>query len=130
MNRVIIMRGLPGSGKTTKAESYGGVIVSADDFFMHEGEYHYDRNYIGAAHERCRMDFIKALSEGEPTIVVDNTNTTHREYEAYIQMAEDAGYEVIIDVVDSGLSAEELAQRNTHGVPVEGIQRMMNRWES
>jgi predicted kinase len=75
------------------------------------------------------MDFLMALSRGEPTIVVDNTNVAHRDYENYVQMAEDAGYDVIIDTVETDLTAEELAERNTHGVPADVIEGMMRRWE-
>ena len=57
MRRVIIMRGLPGSGKSTEAKSYilthGAVVVSADDFFMVAGKYRYNPAKIGDAHVAC-----------------------------------------------------------------------------
>ena len=123
------MRGLPGSGKSTKAASYGGTIVSADDFFTHDGEYHYNQFRTGEAHERCRMDFLIALSRGDSPVVVDNTNIIKKEYEPYVQMAEDAGYDVIIDTVQTDLTPQDLAERNTHGVPVDVIEKMFVRWE-
>lgn len=44
------MRGVPGSGKSTKAKKLAGsngVIYSTDDFFMKNGEYIYDVKFIG-----------------------------------------------------------------------------------
>ena len=44
------MRGLPGSGKSTKARKIAGqfgVVYSTDDFFMVNGEYKFDPKMIG-----------------------------------------------------------------------------------
>ena len=35
----------------------------------------------------------------------------------------------IIDLFDAGMTDEELAERNTHGAPLEAIQRMRARWQ-
>ena len=128
--RVIIMRGLPGSGKSTKAQSYGGTIVSADDYFIQGGEYKFDSSKLGAAHGQCKRLAEEAMRRGDPIIVVDNTNTTEREYKDYVDMANSYGYAVEFDVVGSGgVGVDELAKRNTHGVPKENIERMVNRWQ-
>jgi adenylate kinase family enzyme len=47
------MRGLPGSGKSTKARKIAGevgVIYSTDDFFMIDGKYIYNPKLIGDYH--------------------------------------------------------------------------------
>jgi adenylate kinase family enzyme len=47
------MRGLPGSGKSTKAKKIAGnfgVIFSTDDFFMVNGKYTYNPQMIGEYH--------------------------------------------------------------------------------
>jgi len=130
MKKVIIMRGVPGSGKSTKAKTYGGIICSADDFFMQDGVYKFNRKLIYAAHAHCIYNFEKALFNKEPLVIVDNTHTRKWEYERYIKCAERYGYEVVIDSLkDAGLSCEELAKRNVHGVPIENIKRMLARWE-
>jgi NEDD4-binding protein 2 len=49
------MRGVPGSGKSTKAKKLAGtdgLIYSTDDFFMKNGEYVYDVKSIGEYHDR------------------------------------------------------------------------------
>ena len=60
-----VMRGLPGSGKTTLAQSMvksyteagkKGVICSADDFFVdNRGKYNFDMTRLSEAHEHCRL---------------------------------------------------------------------------
>jgi adenylate kinase family enzyme len=44
------MRGLPGSGKSTKAKELAGeqgLVFSTDDFFMVNGKYIFDPKMIG-----------------------------------------------------------------------------------
>jgi adenylate kinase family enzyme len=50
---LVLMRGLPGSGKSTKARKIAGevgVIYSTDDFFMIDGKYIYNPKLIGDYH--------------------------------------------------------------------------------
>lgn len=50
---LVLMRGLPGSGKSTKAKKIAGnvgVVYSTDDFFMVNGKYMYDSKLIGDNH--------------------------------------------------------------------------------
>jgi len=51
---LIIMRGLPGSGKSTKAKLFAGekgLIYSTDDFFIIDGKYIYDPTKIVEYHQ-------------------------------------------------------------------------------
>ena len=66
---------------------------------------------------------------GEKTIIVDNTNIYKWEYENYVLLAEQLGYEVEIIVTDMSESAEVYHERNTHGVPLNVIRRMLNEFE-
>lgn len=130
MKRLTIMRGLPSSGKSTKAKELGGYICSADDFFVKDGVYTFDPKLISEAHAACRAKAMGAMALDVPHIIIDNTNTQKWEYEKYIRMANDFGYEVVI--VDCGAgscSFEELAERNVHRVPIETIKKMAARWE-
>ena len=125
-----LVRGLPGSGKSTVADSLGFVVRAADDFFMFEGEYRFDPRQLPQAHAACQeaveMDLV-AIG----TAVVANTFTSRWEFSAYLSIAESHGARiVVVDTFDAGMTDEELASKNVHGVPVEAIRAMRQRWEA
>ena len=133
---VIIMRGLPGSGKSTyvKENFDDAVVCSADTFFLdREDNYVFVPHKISEAHQDCWGHFIRSLFDKEERIVVDNTNMCKWEYANYIRLAEEMGYRVQIICMASGLHDEttvaELVLRNTHGVGGEAIARMKDRYE-
>jgi len=129
-----IMRGLPGSGKSTKAKKIaaetGAIIVSADNFFVgHDGVYRFEPSRIGDAHASCYEGAVNAVTRGN-SVIVDNTNTQKWEFQKYVELSIATGMVInIVTVYDGGLSDEALARRNTHDVPVEAIARMRARWE-
>ena len=131
---VKIIRGISGVGKSTyvmmnKMIADKSIVCSADDYFVNEqGQYEFDGRKIPMAHQWCWGKFIDAIGEGR-NIIVDNTNTQPWEYENYIKLAKLFDYEVeIIHITPKGLTNEELAKRNTHGVPLESIEQMRSRW--
>ena len=80
---VFIMRGLPGSGKTTLIEkvvikkklrdgSY--TICSADDFFIEDAKYNYNPRELPKAHSTCLTEFILSIQAKIPYIFLNNTN--------------------------------------------------------
>ena len=124
-----IMQGVPGSGKSTIAETYAGfgVIVSADTFFVKlgNGTYNFQPARLPDAHRECYLDFCKAVADGVAVVVVDNTNTTPTEIAPYERHATAFGYEVeIVRVMCDPVVA---AARNTHGVPEKGVLAMHDR---
>ena len=140
--KVYIIRGAPGTGKTTEAskimdDNKDAVHCSADNYFYEVAEQNgtsyleeFDRMLVGKAHQFCWGAFIHALvAMGEKTIIVDNTNIYKWEYENYVLLAEQLGYEVEIIVTDMSESAEVYHERNTHGVPLHVIRRMLNEFE-
>lgn len=133
---LIIMRGLPGTGKSTLAKKIakkigGATIVSADDYFIdaRDGVYKFRPSGIGLAHRQCQSRARLALERGQ-NVIVDNTSTQSWESQPYRNMAEKAGAAVeVVDLFDGGLNDKDLAARNTHGVPAMAIARMRARWE-
>ena len=124
---LIILRGLPGSGKSTFADllsgGNSGIVCCADDFFMVDGEYKFDINMLGRAHKSCEAKCRFLMQDEEPRIIVANTGTTEKEINTYINMAEEYGYRVFSVVVENrheGISV--------HGVPEETLQRMKDRF--
>jgi predicted kinase len=141
-----LMRGVSGSGKSTQARTLGagGVVLSTDDFFMQEGRYVYDSSQIVRAHQWNQQRSEEAMWRGISPIVIDNTMVKAWEGKPYVEQALRYGYQIKIAEPDSpqwkkfkpGLSDEELAllaqelgQKNTHGVPPETIGRMLRGWE-
>jgi predicted kinase len=128
-----ILRGLPGSGKSTAIRRLTGhpVVFSADHFFLtKDGTYNFDPARIGEAQTACQQACLRAMTRGEPHVVVDNTNTRKWEYSLYQAMSDIFGYKVvIIDLYDGGKTDEELAARNQHGVPLDKIALMRSRYE-
>ena len=139
MKKLIVLRGIPGCGKSTVAEDvaneyvemgYTADICSADYFFEDEnGQYKFDGSMLNQAHYQSRDDADDAMSAGINLVIIDNTNTQKREYQPYIDMANEYGYDVVIQMVGNLTDIELYASRNTHGVPKEVIERMAKRFE-
>lgn len=127
---VILLRGIPGSGKSTYAKKHypDATVCSADNFFVQkDGTYKFRAELLGRAHEQCHQKFKQALRDKVRTIVVDNTNTKLREYKWYLQDARNYGYDVIFVRLDTPVDVA--ASRNAHGVPLDAVQRMADRMD-
>jgi predicted kinase len=123
MRMLYIIRGLPGSGKTTLAEMLNAVVCEADQFFMSEGEYKYNPEFIGEAHTWCKAKVENAMRDGYNCIAVSNTFTQRWEMEPYYKLAMQYAYE-ITEITLSGNLHE-----NIHNVPEDKIKAMYERWE-
>ncbi len=127
--QMIIMRGLPGSGKSTliKQKYPNAKICSADHYFEDKK---FDPALLTNAHLFCLNQAIKYINEEQPLIVIDNTNTKKWEFQKYIQLANENNYSIHYEnVFDGGKTDEELFARNVHNVPLHTITNMRNRWE-
>ncbi len=123
MSKLVLIRGLPGSGKSTEAKTLDGFKhFEADMFFIDEnGEYKYDASKIKDAHNWCKLETYKAV-KNKQDVVVSNTFTTNREIEPYFDIADMFGITPVI-VECKG------KWENVHNVPEDVIKRMTDRWE-
>ena len=137
---LIVMRGIPGAGKSTKAKSIvgQGKIHSTDDVIEAGGDYNEffakmiaskDFTQLSRAHSTNLKNAIASMKSGVTPVIIDNTNIKQNESKAYIVAALEMGYDdnniKFVDIGTAGLEAAELAKRNAHGVPLEKIEAMI-----
>jgi len=67
-----VMRGLPGSGKSSVAQQLvaDGVIISADDFRMQDGEYKHRDSELTSTHQMAQNAARDAMQQGISPIVI------------------------------------------------------------
>lgn len=120
MPELIIIRGLPGSGKSTLAKKFIDFKhVEADMYFItNSGEYRFNPESLKDAHEWCKSR-VSYYLRNNFNVVVSNTFSQKWEMEPYLKM------EAKITVVEC-----QGAFDNVHGVSIEKILRMKNRWEA
>jgi predicted kinase len=126
--QLIIIRGIPGSGKSTKAreiisEREGSVDhFEADMFFERDGEYRFDPTKLKDAHEWCQNQTRASLEAGRD-VIVSNTFVKRWEAQPYLDMAEELGADVKIIICKGEYGS-------VHGVPEDRIQIMKENFES
>ena len=125
-----IMIGLPGSGKSTFIKTLPNpVVCSADHYFEQGGEYKFDVNKLGAAHQQCKNKVQDNMLMSKPLIVVDNTNLNDKERKPYEDLAEKHGYTIKYILFEPDKhNIEKLAKRNLHGVPAAKLSVMLDRY--
>ena len=126
MASLTLIRGLPGSGKTTMAKQMleGGLVdvhFEADQYFEKDGEYKYIPEEIRSAHEWCQASAHSCLELGQ-RVVVSNTFTQKWEMLPYMLMAEQLECDIKI-IVTRG------EYKNIHNIPEEVMIKMKERWE-
>lgn len=124
MNLVLI-RGLPGSGKSTyAATAYPDYVhIESDQYFINElGEYKFDAKKLNDAHYLCYKRTKYALIY-RANVVVSNTFTTIKEMKKYHELRELLPGLSITIVECTGNYG------SIHDVPLETLKKMRNRWQ-
>jgi predicted kinase len=128
--KLIIMVGLPGSGKTTFAKKLkNATICSADNYFEKNGEYNFDINNLHAAHRACLNKANDNMLQKIPTVVIDNTNLTNKARLPYEKMAENYGYKITYVVFQPDKKkVKKFAHRNLHGVDAAKLEVLLKKF--
>jgi len=157
---LILMRGVPASGKSYRAQELAGsdlsIIHSADHFFGATPE-EYVENWaiekLGLAHNQCKKNVRMLMQRQRPLVIVDNTNTMIREMMPYFDMAFQYQYKVQIEEPTSPWWVNDIApyladketnrvhlekmckllwekNQQSHKVPLESIKKMLWRYHA
>ncbi|KAM9354988.1 uncharacterized protein ylpm1 [Pholidichthys leucotaenia] len=154
---VIIMRGLPGSGKSHVAKlirdkevDCGGApprVLVLDDYFMTEVEktekdpdtgkrvktkvleYEYEPEMEDTYRGSMLKTFKKTLDDGFfPFIILDSINDRVKHFDQFWSAAKTKGFEVYLAEITA--DTQTCAKRNIHGRTLKDIMKMSNNWES
>lgn len=119
-NSLVLIRGLPGSGKSTfyRNRFPSFVHYEADMYHMVHGKYEFSTDKLSEAHRWCRESAFVSLHNFN-NVVVSNTFTTLFELRPYLDMP----FNVWVLKMEGNFDS-------VHNVPDHAIEKMKNRWES
>ena len=132
MNKfAFIMRGVPGSGKTTTANFLAGSkgsVHSIDDLHMNEeGNFLWNDDKEHELYEKNFVEFVSSLDKNLPVVICDCINIVKKDYLKYVNAASSRGY-ITSTVLMNPPAPEVAAMRNTHNVSKEQILEMYESW--
>lgn len=129
--RLYILRGAPGSGKTTFVNNVLKPMLmrrgipedrighyEADDYFTDaDGNYNWYPEGLKAAHAECQQRVRDGLAGAKDVVIVSNTSVNSRDVDTYVNIANEfnAPYEII------RMSTQF---QNVHSVPEQVVQGM------
>ena len=116
---LVLIRGLPGSGKSSLAKKLVGFKHLEADMFWGD-EYKFEKARIREAHEWCNQKTRYWLSCGN--VVVSNTFTTKDELRPYFEIAKE------FNIIPSVFTCRG-SFGSVHNVPFEILELMKGRFE-
>lgn len=129
MKSLIVLRGLPGSGKSKLAEvlSEKGKYpcFSIDDYFTSEdGTYNFVHTENHKAYQACQDQVESAMVLGSEKIFLHNVFSMDWEMEPYFRMAAELGYQVFVVTVENRHKG-----KNLHGIQDDQLRKMAEKFK-
>ncbi len=135
---VILLTGLPGSGKSTWAAAYpcsgAKLILCPDDHLMVDGVYKWSPGAVSESHRKCMRQFVEHVWHGDlDLLILDSTNTRTEFLSPYIGVAQAFNHNVRVVLIKH--NSIDSWKRNTHNVPEDrhigmeqNLHYMMKYW--
>lgn len=139
-----LMQGISASGKSFITDCireycsrYHGpsAIFSTDSlWYDSDGIYQFDPKRLGEMHKKNQERVRNAMSCERPIhhIIVDNTNTTQREAQPYLDLAKEFGYTVQVISISCNMDVAKIRNRKRpvdRMVPEEVIEKQNSRMQ-
>ena len=127
---MIIIRGLPGAGKSTLATTLltnglSGMSFEADNYFYDDkGQYRFDASLLEYAHSNCYQSVENAMKMGIGTVIISNTFVKESEVNKYLDLAANYGYYAHSLVVEN-----RHGNSSIHNVPKRTFNNMFKRFK-
>ena len=124
---LIIIRGLPGVGKTFLAhrDYPGSLLLEGDQYFTDEnGKYDFGKGMLPNSTEYVKLMLATALATGIKSVVITGTSPDGETAQEYASIAKGFGHKVKFVWLDYiGMA------KTVHAVPEDVINKMKKNWK-
>jgi len=131
----IILRGSPGSGKSTfvdlmRKTDENVEVHAIDDLHRDtQGNFLWDEENAERLYTLNFANFVKSCATQAPLVVSDAINIEISDFQKYVDIAKQYGYKVYVVTPDLP-TPKESSKRNTHHTSALQAKEMYQRWEA
>lgn len=123
MNILYIVRGIPGSGKSTLIKKITKNIVELDDYYNEKyGYYKFSYDEVPQSHKYALNKIEKMMIDKLDEIAVIDSFIKNKDFDQYKKLAIKYNYQPIEIIVHSDF-------KDIHNVPIKRLEEMCNEFE-